>query len=95
MADIIYKEESYKITGACFEVYKEKGCGFHEPVYHECLGIEFGLQGIPAISSHALNWITKAGSWNKDFSRILCVSVRSSSSLRRFRISPRSMTRKS
>ena len=29
---IIYKEESYSIMGACFEVYKEKGCGFVEPV---------------------------------------------------------------
>ncbi len=25
---IIYKEESYRIMGACFEVYKEKGPGF-------------------------------------------------------------------
>ena len=27
---IIYKEESYQIMGACFEVYKEQGCGFLE-----------------------------------------------------------------
>ena len=32
---------------ACFEVYKEKGCGFVEPVYQECLGMEFRRQGIP------------------------------------------------
>lgn len=32
MADIIHAEESYKIIGACFEVYKEKGCGFLEAV---------------------------------------------------------------
>ena len=44
--EIVYKEESYKIMGACFEVYKEKGCGFVEPVYQECLAIEFQLQGI-------------------------------------------------
>jgi len=25
---IVFKEESYKIMGACFEVYKEKGNGF-------------------------------------------------------------------
>ena len=47
MAEIIYRKESYKIMGACFEVYKEKGCGFTEPVYQECLEIEFGRQGIP------------------------------------------------
>ena len=49
MPDILFKEESYGIIGACFEVYKEKGCGFHEPVYQECLGIEFRLQNIPSI----------------------------------------------
>ena len=37
---ILYKEESYQIMGACFEVYKEKGCGFLEAVYQECLEIE-------------------------------------------------------
>lgn len=47
MAEIIYKEESYKIIGACFEVYKQKGCGFLEFVYQECLKIEFELQNIP------------------------------------------------
>jgi GxxExxY protein len=45
-SNIIYKEESYRIMGACFEVYKEKGCGFVEPVYQECLELEFGLHGI-------------------------------------------------
>jgi len=49
MSDILYKDESYRIVGACFEVYKDKGCGFHEPVYQECLGIEFRLQGIRAL----------------------------------------------
>jgi GxxExxY protein len=44
--DILYKEESYRIMGACFEVYKDKGSGFVEPVYQECLALEFGYQGI-------------------------------------------------
>jgi len=30
MSELIYKDESYRIIGACFEVYKEKGCGFLE-----------------------------------------------------------------
>ena len=47
--EIVYKEESYAIMGACFEVYKEKGSGFLEAVYQECLEIEFGLQNIPAV----------------------------------------------
>jgi GxxExxY protein len=46
MPDIMYKEESYAIIGACFEVYNDKGCGFLEEVYQECLGIEFGLRGL-------------------------------------------------
>ncbi|MBI3923221.1 MAG: GxxExxY protein [Armatimonadetes bacterium] len=46
MSEFLYKEETYRILGACFEVYKEKGCGFLEPVYQECLGIEFDIQGI-------------------------------------------------
>ncbi|MBW1716892.1 MAG: hypothetical protein JRJ77_13885 [Deltaproteobacteria bacterium] len=29
---IVFKEESYKIIGVCFEVYKEKGNGFLESV---------------------------------------------------------------
>ena len=45
--DILYKDESYRIIGACFEVYKEKGCGFVEPVYQECLEIELSLQKVP------------------------------------------------
>lgn len=47
MPEILFKKESYKIMGACFEVYKEKGNGFLEPVYQECLEIELGLQSIP------------------------------------------------
>jgi len=44
--EILYAEESYKIVGACFEVYREKGCGFLEAVYQECLEIELRLQGV-------------------------------------------------
>jgi GxxExxY protein len=44
---ILSKEESYQILGACFEVYKEKGCGFLEAVYQECLEIELESRGIP------------------------------------------------
>ena len=44
--NIIYKEESYAIMGACFEVYKEKGSGFLEQVYQECLEIELEMRGI-------------------------------------------------
>ncbi len=45
--ELIYPGESYQIMGACFEVYKEKGCGFLEPVYQECLANELESQSIP------------------------------------------------
>jgi GxxExxY protein len=44
--EIIFKDESYQIMGACFEVYKEMGCGFLEPVYQECLERELESRGI-------------------------------------------------
>jgi GxxExxY protein len=44
---ILFKEEAYAIIGACFEVYNDKGCGFLEAVYQECLEIELELRGIP------------------------------------------------
>jgi GxxExxY protein len=50
MTEILYKEESFRILGACFEVYNQKGFGFTEPVYQECLAFEFTIQGIPFVS---------------------------------------------
>jgi GxxExxY protein len=47
MNELIYKDECYRIVGACFEVYNEKGSGFLEGVYQECLEIELTLQSIP------------------------------------------------
>ena len=44
---ILFKEQSYRIIGACFEVYKEKGNGFLEAVYQECLARELAEQEIP------------------------------------------------
>lgn len=49
MSELLYKEESYEVMGACFEVYKEMGVGFVEPVYHECLEREFQERGIPFV----------------------------------------------
>jgi len=54
MTEILFKEESYAIVGACFNVYKDKGCGFLEPVYQECCEIEFAFQAIPFLSQSEL-----------------------------------------
>ncbi len=60
MAELIYPQESYRIMGACFEVYKAMGCGFLEPVYQECLEIELGLQEIPFQSQQDLQLMYKS-----------------------------------
>jgi GxxExxY protein len=54
MTELIYEAESYAIRGACFEVYKEKGFGFLESVYQECLEIELELSEIPFIAKPKL-----------------------------------------
>ena len=65
MTEIIYKQESYEILGACFEVYKETGPGFLEEVYHECLKIEVQLRGIPYLSKNPLPISYKGQRLNK------------------------------
>ncbi|HKS37328.1 MAG TPA: GxxExxY protein [Verrucomicrobiae bacterium] len=47
--ELIYKDECYAIVGACFSVYKDKGCGFLEPVYQECMEIELAHLNIPFV----------------------------------------------
>ena len=53
--EILFKDESYVIVGACFEVYRQKGCGFLEGVYQECLEIELRLQGVPYVAKKLLS----------------------------------------
>ncbi|MBC8345939.1 MAG: hypothetical protein ISR82_00875 [Candidatus Marinimicrobia bacterium] len=50
MEKILFKDESYKIIGACFEVYKSMGCDFLEDLnraqvlnYLNATGFELGL----------------------------------------------------
>ena len=58
MTEIVLKEQFYAIIGACFEDYQEKGCGFLEDVYQECLELELADQGIPfeAQKLHSLTY---------------------------------------
>lgn len=55
MANLLFKEESYKIRGAAFEVYKEMGHGFLEAVYQECMEKELSRAGIPFHAQCELN----------------------------------------
>ncbi len=84
MAEILYKDESYKIVGACFEVYNQKGYGFTEPVYKECLQIELALQQIPFLAQPILELEYKGTLLTQHFLRntsdqILFVTIKLSS----------------
>ena len=47
MADLILKDESYKIIGLCMEVHNQLGVGFKEIIYKDALEIEFKSHKIP------------------------------------------------
>jgi len=47
VAEIICKEESYRIIGSCLTVFKKLGSGFLESVYQEALEIQFKQDKIP------------------------------------------------
>ena len=54
---IYYKQESYDIIGAAFEVYNKLGHGFLEAVYQECLEIELKKICITIFTPQALNLV--------------------------------------
>ena len=45
--DLLYRDEAYRLIGACLAVHKDKGHGFVEAIYQEALEIELELSGIP------------------------------------------------
>jgi GxxExxY protein len=48
MEKLILKDEVYTIVGAAMEVHREKGFGFSEPVYQECMEIELVCRKVPS-----------------------------------------------
>jgi GxxExxY protein len=54
MEPLLYAEETYLIRGAIFEVYREMGSGFLEPVYQECLEMEFNRIRLPYVAKSEL-----------------------------------------
>ena len=54
MTKLIHADETHALLGACFEVYKDKGCGFLEAVFQECLELELADREIPFETKPAL-----------------------------------------
>ena len=46
MPELLYKEESYKVRGACFSVYNSLGGGIKEVVIERALILELGEKGL-------------------------------------------------
>lgn len=67
VVEVLYKEQSYQIMGACFEVHNEMGCGFLESVYQECLSIELGSRDIPFVAQQDLQLVYKEKSLQSKF----------------------------
>lgn len=55
MAEILFKDESYAIIGACIKVHSELGAGFLEAVYQEALEKEFTKRKIPFLRQPKLS----------------------------------------
>ena len=55
MTEIIFKDQSYKVIGCCFEVFNELGPGFLEAVYQEALTVEFTKQNVPFVEFAEMN----------------------------------------
>ena len=45
--EFLFKDETYQLIGAAFEVYNELGCAYLEPLYQEAYEKELHLQNIP------------------------------------------------
>lgn len=64
---MIYENETEKIIKAFYEVNKELGCGFLEPVYQLALAREFELQGIPFEKEKKIKVMYKGQELTKDY----------------------------
>jgi len=63
----IYRTEGYKLMGAAFEVYNDRGYGLAEELYQECFEIELGLRDIPFHSKHELRCFYKGRELQKRY----------------------------
>lgn len=59
MTDIFYKELSFQLMSAVFEVHKVLGPGFLEKVYENALVKEFGIRGVPVETQKKISVLYK------------------------------------
>ncbi len=57
--ELLYKNETYVIRGAIFDVYNEIGSGYAKSVYLECLEREFAMREIAYERNKPVNIIYK------------------------------------
>jgi GxxExxY protein len=67
MAELLLKEEVFKIVGAAIEVHRELGSGFLEPVYQEAMAIELSSLKIPFDAQRALQILYKGQLLRKEY----------------------------
>lgn len=70
---LLHEKETYAILGACFEVYKEMGCGFTEAIYQEWLAYEFEDNSIPYLAQKELPLKYRDRILKKKFKTDICV----------------------
>jgi GxxExxY protein len=63
----VYKDEGYKLMGATFEVYNERGYGLGEEIYQECMEIELEMRKILFQSKRELACFYKGRELKKRF----------------------------
>ena len=64
---LLHEDETYALLGACFTVYNDKGCGFTEEIYQECLELELSDQRIPFAAQKELPLTYKGRPLKKKF----------------------------
>jgi GxxExxY protein len=67
MAELLLKEEVYAIVGAAMEVHGDKGCGFSEPVFQECMELELADRAIPAVPQQEMSIFYKGRKLKKTY----------------------------
>lgn len=67
MAELLLKQEVYRVVGCAMQVYNTLKSGFLEAVYQEALEIEFADQEVPAIAQASVRILYKGRELRKRY----------------------------